>query len=79
MHLEGIGHGFAVVDVTPERVQTDFWYIRSGGDKGLVVDPRLDPAATVAWESSWRSLKGSRAVTGPVEQLGPRADEPRDA
>ena len=77
VHLEGIGHGYAVVDVTPERVQTDFWYIRSGGDKGLVVDPRLDPAATVAWESSWRSLKGSRAVSGPVEQLGPRSDSPR--
>jgi len=79
VHLEGIGHGYAVIDVTPERVQTDFWYIRSGGDKGLVVDPRVDPAATVAWESSWLSLKGSRAVSGPVEQLGPRADEPSDA
>jgi alkaline phosphatase D len=77
VHLEGIGHGFAVVDVTPDRVQTDFWYIRSGGDKGLAVDPRLDPAATVGWESSWQSLKGSRRVTGPVEQLGPRTDRPR--
>jgi hypothetical protein len=46
-YLEGIGHGFAVLDVTPERVQTDFFFIRTGGDKGLAVDPRLDPAASV--------------------------------
>ena len=78
-YLEGIGHGFAVVDVTPERVQTDFWFIRSGGDKGLTVDPRLDPAATVGHETSFRSVKGSRQVTGPVGQLGPRSDEPRAA
>ncbi|MFC3686809.1 alkaline phosphatase D family protein [Aquipuribacter hungaricus] len=79
VHLEGIGHGFAVVDVTPERVQTDFWYVRSGGDKGLVVDPRLDPAATVAWDSSWQSAKGSRTVSGPVGELGPRSDVARGA
>jgi len=78
-YLEGIGHGFAVLDVTPERVQTDFWFIRSGGDKGLVVDPRLDPEATVAHESSWVSVKGSRRISGPVPVLGPRSDEPRSA
>ena len=76
-YLEGIGHGFAVLDVTPERVQTDFFFLRSGGDKGLLVDPRLDPAATVAYETSFQSLKGSRRVSGPVAQLGPRADQPR--
>jgi alkaline phosphatase D len=78
-YLEGIGHGFAVVDVTPERVQTDFWFIRSGGDKGLAVDPRLDPAATVGYEASFASVKGSRRVSGPVAQLGPRSDSPRTA
>ena len=78
-YLEGIGHGFAVVDVTPERVQTDFWFIRSGGDKGLAVDPRLDPAATVGHEASFASVKGSRRVSGPVAQLGPRSDSPRTA
>ena len=78
-YLEGIGHGFAVVDVTPERVQTDFWFIRSGGDKGLATDPRLDPHATVGYETSFQSLKGSRQVSGPVAQLGPRSDQPRSA
>lgn len=78
-HLEGIGHGFAVLDVTPERVQVDFHYIRSGGDKGLVVDPRLDPTATTAHESSWQALRGARRITGPVAELGRRSDEPRRA
>lgn len=78
-YLDGIGHGFAVVDVTPERVQTDFWFIRSGGDKGLAVDPRVDPQATVAFETAWQSVQGSRKVTGPVGQLGPRSDRPRGA
>ncbi len=77
--LEGIGHGFAVLDVTPERVQTDFWYLRSGGDKGLVVDPRVDPGATVGYETSYASTKGSRQITGPVPQLGARSDNPRAA
>ncbi|MGJ7442386.1 alkaline phosphatase D family protein [Aquipuribacter sp. MA13-6] len=78
-YLEGIGHGFAVLDVTPERVQTDFWFIRSGGDKGLGVDPRLDPDATVGHESSWVSVKGTRRVSGPVPVLGPRSDSPHVA
>ncbi len=78
-YLEGIGHGFAVLDVTPERVQTDFFFLRSGGDKGLLVDPRLDPAAMVAYETSYTSFHGSRRVSGPVSELGPRSDEPRGA
>lgn len=78
-YLEGIGHGYAVVDVTPQRVQTDFFFIRSGGDKGLALDPRTDPGAQATWESSWQTVKGSRRVTGPVVQLGARSDSPRTA
>ncbi|HEX8496918.1 MAG TPA: alkaline phosphatase D family protein [Actinomycetales bacterium] len=78
-YLEGIGHGFAVLDVTPERVQTDFFFIRSGGDKGLTTDPRTDPDATVGYETSYASIKGSRQISGPVAQLGARSDEPREA
>jgi len=43
------------------------------------VRPRLDPAATVGHESSFQSVKGSRQLSGPVAQLGPRSDEPRTA
>jgi len=78
-YLEGIGHGFVVLDVTPARVQADYWFIRSGGDKGLAVDPRLDPQATVGYETSFVTLKGSRRISGPVAQLGPRSDSPRAA
>ncbi|WP_111765594.1 alkaline phosphatase D family protein [Nakamurella deserti] len=77
--LDGIGHGFAVVDVTPDRVQTDFWFLRSGGDKGLLVDPRVDPSATVAHEASFASAHGSRRIDGPVAPLGARRDNPRAA
>ncbi|PWJ51776.1 alkaline phosphatase D [Quadrisphaera granulorum] len=78
-YLDGIGHGYAVVDVTPQRVQTDFFFIRSGGDKGLALDPRGDPQAQATWESSWQTVKGSHRVSGPVAQLGPRSDSPRTA
>lgn len=54
-------------------------FLRSGGDKGFAVDPRTDPAATVAHETSYVSTPGSRQVSGPVRQLGPRSDEPRTA
>ncbi|WP_299036430.1 alkaline phosphatase [uncultured Pseudokineococcus sp.] len=78
-YLDGIGHGFVVLDVTPERVQADFHFIRSGGDKGFDVDPRLDPEATTAHETSYVTLRGSRRVSGPVAELGPRSDGPRSA
>ncbi len=78
-YLEGVGHGFVVLDVTPERVQADYWFIRSGGDKGLATDPRTDPDATVGYEASFASERGSRRVHGPVDRLGPRSDEPRRA
>jgi alkaline phosphatase D len=78
-YLEGIGHGFVVLDVTPARVQADFFFIRSNGDKGLLVDPRVDPRATVGYETSFVSAKGSKRVSGPVAQLGARSDQPRAA
>lgn len=78
-YLEGIGHGFAVLDVTPDRVQTDFFFIRSNGDKGLTTDPRTDPQATAGYETSFASSRGSRQVHGPVRQLGARSDSPRNA
>ncbi len=78
-YLDGIGHGFAVLDVTPERVQTDFWFIRSGGDKGVATDPRLDPDASVGFEAAFASVRGSRRVTAATGPLGARSDEPRAA
>ncbi len=66
-YLDGIGHGFAVLDVTPERVKSDFWFISD----------REDPRATVAHASSWQSVKGSRVVTAAGGPVGARSDRPR--
>ncbi len=78
-YLDGIGHGFVVLDVTPERVQADVHFIASGGDTGLAVDPRLDPDAVTRYETSFVSVRGSRRISGPVDELGPRSDELRSA
>jgi len=45
-------HGFSVLDVTPERVQMD-WYV--------VID-RLDPQSAAVWSTSWKVPAGSTNV-----------------
>ena len=66
-YLDGSGHGFAVLDVTPERVQTDFWHISE----------RTDPDASIAFVSAWSSERGSKRVVAAPSPLGPRSDSPR--
>jgi alkaline phosphatase D len=65
-YLEGVHHGFLVLDVTPERVQTDFVYISD----------RLDPAATAAVGASWVTEHGSKQVRPAAAALGRRSDQP---
>ena len=74
--LEGIHHGFLVVDVTPERVQTDYVWISSTAQPE---DPRLDPRSTAAVGASWQTVKGSRVVSEAAAPLGARSDSPRAA
>ena len=80
--LDGIGHGYCVLDVTRARVQCDWYFLVSPMD-----DPRIDPAATTAYAFSYQTLAGSRrvsAVEGPVSARrdqpeavrAPRRDEP---
>jgi alkaline phosphatase D len=66
--LEGVRHGFLVVDVTPERVQTDYVYISD----------RLDPAATAQVGASWATDHGSKRVRAAAAPLGRRSDQPRE-
>jgi alkaline phosphatase D len=66
-YLDGIGHGYAVLDVTPDAVQTDFFF----------VSDREDPAATQSLASSWRSEHGSKSVVEAAGPVGPRSDSPR--
>jgi alkaline phosphatase D len=53
-------HGFSVLDVTPERVQMD-WYV--------LID-RLDPESAAVWSTSWQVPAGSTAVQQAPGRLG---------
>ncbi|MFP5219051.1 MAG: alkaline phosphatase D family protein, partial [Actinomycetes bacterium] len=68
-YLDGIGHGFSVLDVTPDRVQSDFWFISD----------RTDPQASLVFASAWQSMAGSRQVTQAAGPVGDRSDVPRTA
>ncbi|MFD3726976.1 alkaline phosphatase D family protein [Streptomyces sp. NPDC058671] len=45
-------HGYGVLDVTAERSQMDYY----------TVSDKTDPAATTAWERSYRTLSGTQRV-----------------
>ena len=68
-YLDGISHGYGVLDVTPEAVQCDFWFIAD----------REDPKASVAFETAWRSVKGTRSLVQADGPVGARSDQPRSA
>lgn len=72
--LDGIGHGFCVLDVTRSRVQCDWHFLSSANS-----DPRVDPQATTAYAFSYQTLAGSRRVSDATGPLGPRSDTPTDA
>ncbi len=58
-YVELDSHGYSVVDATPERLQTDWYYISD----------RTDPAATQAHAASWKVDAGTNTVSeaeGPV-------------
>ncbi|MHA3704636.1 alkaline phosphatase D family protein [Jatrophihabitans sp. YIM 134969] len=73
-YVDGVGHGFTVVDVTPDRVQAD-WYL-TPTPTSADPDPRVDPATVPAYASSWQTLAGSRRVTVVGAKLGARSDTP---
>lgn len=54
-YLDFNNHGFMVVDITPARIQTDWWFISD----------RADPAATIEHARSWAVSTG----TGVVHQV----------
>ncbi len=65
-YLDGVGHGYAVLDVTPARVQADFWHLSD----------RTDPQATQHLAASWQTRRGSRAVEPADGPVGRRSDVP---
>ena len=75
-YLDGIGHGFTLIDVTRQRVQADFHLTPTPTD-GLP-DPRVDAGVEPAYRSSWQTLAGSRRITPATGPVGPRHDRPAE-
>jgi phosphodiesterase/alkaline phosphatase D-like protein len=74
-YLDGVGHGYTVVDVTPERVQADFYLTPT--PTSARPDPRIVQAVKPAYATSWQTLAGTRRVVAANTSLPSRADEPR--
>lgn len=75
-YLDGVGHGFTIIDVTPDRVQADFYHTPT--PSSALPDPRVDPTAVPAYKISWQTLAGTRKVSPATGPVGPRADFPRN-
>lgn len=75
-YLDGVGHGYTLVDVSPQRVQADFYLTPT--PTSAQPDPRVVPKGVVpALASSWQTLAGTRKVVAAPAPIGPRSDEPR--
>jgi phosphodiesterase/alkaline phosphatase D-like protein len=73
-YLDGVGHGYTLIDVTPSRVQADYYLTPTPTD--AQPDPRIDPAVQPVYAKSFQSVAGSRRVTAATGPVGPRADNP---
>jgi hypothetical protein len=74
--LDGLGHGYTLIDLTPERVQADFYLTPVPTDQRP--DPRVDPTVEPVYARSWQTRSGSRRISATVGPVGDRSDEPRD-
>jgi phosphodiesterase/alkaline phosphatase D-like protein len=73
-YLNGVGHGYTLIDVTPERVQADYYFTPVPTD--AQPDPRVDPTVTPAYVRSFQTLAGTRRISPATGPVGPRSDEP---
>lgn len=79
--LEFDSHGFSIVDVTAERTQMDWFYLRSAA---ISDRPQHDPRADIVHDRSWRVPVGTNTVEpadGPVGArltAAPPTDAPTD-
>jgi alkaline phosphatase D len=76
-YLDGIGHGYTLIDVTPDRVQAD--YHHTPRPTATQPDPRIDPTLDPAYAVSWQTLAGSRRLSPATGPVGPRHDTPAGA
>ncbi len=75
-YLDGLGHGYTLIDVTPERVQADFFH--TPVPTSALPDPRIDPAVEPTYAISWQTLAGSRRVSPASGPVGQRTDHPHE-
>lgn len=73
-YLDGVGHGFTLIDVTPERVQADFHLTPT--PTADQPDPRVDAGVEPTYARSWQTLAGSRRVSAATGPVGERSDHP---
>ncbi|CAN5450801.1 hypothetical protein BH23ACT9_BH23ACT9_20580 [soil metagenome] len=71
--LEFDSHGFSVVDVNAERLQMDWFYLRSTVTSDR---PQHDPDADIVYAQSWEVLVGTNAVREAVGPLPARRPDP---
>ena len=76
-YIDGVSHGFAIIDVTPERVQAD--YHHTPAPTSAQPDPRTVPTVVPTYARSFQTLAGSRRATAASGPVGPRSDRPRGA
>ncbi|MDX2341010.1 alkaline phosphatase D family protein [Micrococcus sp. M4NT] len=74
-HLDGIGHGWVCVDVTPERVQAD-WH-PTPLPTAAVPDPRVVRGIEPVHAFSYVTRRGERTLRAAAGPVGRRADTPR--
>jgi alkaline phosphatase D len=73
-YLDGVGHGYTLIDVTPDRVQADFHLTPTPTPDRP--DPRIDPAVEPVYARSWQTTAGSRRLTTAAGPVGQRSDQP---
>ena len=76
-YIDGIGHGFTIIDVTSERVQAD--YHHTPVPTSAHPDPRVDPSVVPTYTHSFQTLAGSRRATTASGPVGARSDQPTGA
>ncbi|WP_027341652.1 alkaline phosphatase D family protein [Hamadaea tsunoensis] len=73
-YLDGVGHGYALIDVTPERVQADFFLTPTPTDS--LPDPRVAAGVRPVYARGFQTIAGSRRVSAADTPIGPRSDHP---
>ena len=76
-YLDGIGHGYALIDVTPARVQADFYLTPLPTPDRP--DPRTQRSALPVHAASYLTAAGTNRVAAAPGPVGARSDSPRTA